>query len=50
MAARTQNPGRVVCPNFGRLALTSTFTKYKFLQKKTSFCKICEFTVSFEII
>ena len=27
----------VVCPNFGHPALTSSFTKYKFLQMKNSF-------------
>ena len=31
---------RVVCPNFGHPALTSYFTKYKFLQVKNSFAKI----------
>ena len=41
--ARTSTPGpeeavlRVVCPNFGHLALTSSFTKYKFLQVKNNF-------------
>ena len=28
---------RVVCPNFGHPALTSSFTKYKFLHVKNSF-------------
>ena len=31
---------RVVCPNFGHPALTSSFTKYKFLQVKNSFATI----------
>ena len=29
--------GRVVCPNLGHPALTSSFTKYNFFQIKTSF-------------
>ena len=39
------NFDRVVCPNFGHPARTSSFTKYKFLKKKNS-----EWTVSFEIV
>ena len=31
---------RVVCPNFGHPALTSSFTKYEFLQVKNSFATI----------
>ena len=31
---------RVVCPNFGHPALTSSFTKYNFLQVKTSYATI----------
>ena len=31
---------RVVCPNFGHPALTSSFTKYKFLQVKRSFATL----------
>ena len=30
----------LVCPNFGHPALTSSFTKYKFLQVKNSFATI----------
>ena len=32
--------GRVVCPNFGHPALTSPFTKHKFLHVKNSFATI----------
>ena len=31
---------RVVCPNFRHPALTPSFTKYKFLQLKTSFATL----------
>ena len=31
---------RVLCPNFGHPAPTSTFTKYEFLQMKNSFATI----------
>ena len=31
---------RVVCPNFGHPVLTSSFTKYRFLQVKNSLAKI----------
>ena len=31
---------KVVCPNFGHTALTSSLTKYKFLQMKNSFATI----------
>ena len=34
------NKDRVVCPNFGHPALTSSFTKYEFLQVKNSFATI----------
>ena len=35
-----QTEYRVVCPNFGHPALTSSFTKYKFSQVKNSFAII----------
>ena len=36
---------RVVCTNFGHPALTSSFTKYKFLQAKNCFCENCEWII-----
>ena len=40
---------RVVCPNVGNPALTSSFTKYKFLQEKNSFATIVNLDC-FEIV
>ena len=41
---------RVVYPNFVYPALTSSFTKHRFLQIKNSCAKNCEWTVSVEIV